>query len=268
MIYVVTHKIPSTIPQLSDCYRWLIVGGNHDISIKLNGIMDTSGNSISNLNSSFCELTALYWIWRNCSDDYKGLVHYRRFFTSSSLSKNAKYILNNINISTVLKQYDCIVPDKKYLPTTVQSDYAYKHSRDDLILLSKVLKDLYPDYFPYFVEALNYKYIIPYNMFVASKNIFNSYCSWLFPILFKLYDMIDLSTKDPYQKRVFGFLSERLLNVYILRNSLKCFYSPVLHIESSNFNQFKLLVEKKLHHCLFNPFKTHSVSGDVFDDIK
>lgn len=47
------------------------------------------------------------------------------------------------------------------------------------------------------------------------KDIFNEYCSWLFDILDEVEKSIDTSNYDSYQSRVLGFLSERMLSIFV-----------------------------------------------------
>ena len=84
MIYVVAHKMYKS-PCLDDAYKTIYVGNKVREDAKLKGlIVDSEGNSICEKNPYYCELTALYWIWKNDKkSDWIGLNHYRRYFMSS-----------------------------------------------------------------------------------------------------------------------------------------------------------------------------------------
>ena len=50
-------------------------------SIVIPGVQrDDDGDTISEKNKSYCELTGQYWAWKNTSADYYGFLHYRRYF--------------------------------------------------------------------------------------------------------------------------------------------------------------------------------------------
>ena len=89
-IIVATHK-KYQMPK-DDMYLPLHVGaeGKKDANgneLDLGYAKDNSGDNISNLNSSFCELTGLYWAWKNIDTDYIGLAHYRRHFSMKKKPK-------------------------------------------------------------------------------------------------------------------------------------------------------------------------------------
>ena len=60
-----------------------------------NMIGDDTGDNISELNRYFCELTAIYWAWKNYdklgNPDYIGLCHYRRLFAENEIASFADY---------------------------------------------------------------------------------------------------------------------------------------------------------------------------------
>ena len=69
------------------------------------------------------------------------------------------------------------------------------------------------------------------------KVLFDQYCSWLFPIEFELEKRIEVSNYDSYNARVFGFLSERLFNVWLEKQKLKVVEVKVLNLEPINWRK-------------------------------
>ena len=75
-VIVAAHK-PYRMPQDS-MYLPLHVGralADHNLGWQ----GDNTGDNISLKNPYYCELTGLYWAWKNLKADAIGLVHYRRF---------------------------------------------------------------------------------------------------------------------------------------------------------------------------------------------
>ncbi len=198
---------------------------------------DSTGKSISDKNRSFSELTALYWSWKNnyfVDCDYCGLVHYRRYF-SGKLKFGKFFVLSEEEIADYFTQYDIIVPKKRnYYIETIRSHYEHAHYKKDLDTTESIIREMYPDYDNAFREVVNSSKLHLYNMFVMGKEDFGAYMEWLFPILFSLEEEINITLYDDYQKRVFGFLAERLFNVWIVKNNLKCKELPIVNIEGEN----------------------------------
>ena len=77
------------------------------------------------------------------------------------------------------------------------------------------------------------------NMFVAKKELIDKYCEWLFTILSNVEKRIELGLRNDYQKRVFGFLAERLFNVWIEKNNLEVYVCNVENTEQRFSNKVK-----------------------------
>lgn len=199
---------------------------------------DNSGVNIAEKNSSFCELTGLYWAWQNGifkNNQYVGLVHYRRYFAGKTLYLKKKQIASESELLTILEKYDVILPRKRnYFIESIYSHYQHAHHIKDLELTRAVISELQPEYLESFDTVMQGRKLHLYNMFVMSSEKASEYCHWLFSILFELEKRVDVTHYDNYQKRVFGFIAERLFNVWLVHHQLKFCEIPVVNLEGEN----------------------------------
>ncbi|CAM2761105.1 DUF4422 domain-containing protein [Hathewaya histolytica] len=238
-ILVATHK-KYNMPKES-MYLPIHVGCEGKKDLGYTG--DNTGDSISLKNPNYCELTGLYWAWKNLKCEYIGLCHYRRYFTNSNLfrrilNKNNKMdlILSKLEIENLLKEYDIVLPKKRnYYIETIESHYKNAHHIKDLEETKEIISEIYPDYISSFDKVMKWKKLHLYNMFVMDKEGFDKYCEWLFNILFELEKRVDISSYDNYQKRIYGFLSERLFNVWIVKNKKMVCEMDVVNMENINW---------------------------------
>ncbi len=227
MIYIATHKV-FTVPK-EQGYVPLHVGAEG--KEPLGYLPDNTGDNISSKNANYCELTGLYWIWKNVNDEYKGLVHYRRYFSNAFLQKN---ILTEKDINKVLKRYDVILPFRRTMDKSLIDDYCeISGFQKDLDKVRAIIEKNYPEYLSSYDRTMNDRKIYYFNMMIASKKLFDTYCEWLFGILFELEKEVDLTGYDDYQKRIYGFISERLLNVFFDHNHYKVFECGVVNTEGN-----------------------------------
>ena len=216
MIYVVSHKMYKP-PQLDDSYKTIYVGNKVREEARQKGyLIDSDGDEISEKNPYYCELTALYWIWKNDkTDEWVGLNHYRRYFLSPETGK----ILNKYDIKQILTHYDVILWKKIILNESVERFY-YRGAgyRKDITLLKQVIQNLYPEYLNDCEDVLRANSASYANMFIIHREAFNAYCNWLFAILYEMEKELDMNGYTVQEKRVYGYLGEILLNVWIKKN--------------------------------------------------
>lgn len=197
---------------------------------ELGYLSDEDGESIAEKNSTYCELTALFWMWKNCTDDVIGLCHYRRYFTQNPFSIQIKYYMPFRKATKLLKGFDIILPEKIYLKNTVQEKYSLSGAgfQKDLDTVKKIIELYYPEYIFSYNKVMCGKEEYFWNMFIMRKELLNQYCEWLFDILEKLEAVTDLSVYDNRQKRIYGYISERLLNVWVEKNQFRIYECPVV----------------------------------------
>lgn len=175
---------------------------------------DDDGENISDKNSTYCELTGLYWAYRNLKADYLGLCHYHRYMD-----------IDDIDIG----KYDVILPKKRhYYIETVYDQYRHAHGSEGLDIAREIIEKDYPEYLESFDECMNRRSLHLFNMFIMKYGIFVDYCEFLFDILFKI------EKRMGNVERIYGHISERLLDVYLERNHFE--YKEVNLIEKERIN--------------------------------
>jgi hypothetical protein len=257
-IYVFYYK-ESPVLKTDPIYQ-PVMAGNALLSGNQSIQGDDSGENISKKNRYFSELTGIYWIWKNTMQDVTGTCHYRRFFTvrpepflyklkrllyipiglyrkRSGLiyTKNTKLfvprILSSSEIREILDHYDAVLPNAKRLKYTVATHFHRYHNDENLKLLESILVKKYPEYLEAFNAVLKGKRLYANNMFILKDQHFQEFMAWWFDILFEFEQRINLIQYIDYQKRIVGFVAERLLNVWFLKKQLKCIELPVIYFK-------------------------------------
>lgn len=174
---------------------------------KICGLTDDTGENISERNQQFCELTALYWIWKNAPQDIVGLEHYRRHFL---LQEDWFQKMQDNHI-------DVILPTPLYAAPSVAQNYRDRHVAADWEFMMDYLKRIYPKDYREAVSFFDTNLYSPCNMFIMKRSVLDSLCTWMFPILFVCAEHGGVR-KDTYQNRYPGFLAERLMTFFFEKN--------------------------------------------------
>ncbi len=238
-IFVMTHR-QFEVPK-ENMYIPLHVGRAVNPDIGYMG--DHTGDNISVKNCYYSELTGLYWAAKNVNDaDYLGLCHYRRFF----LDENGE-LLSESECEKILKEYDVILPKAVYHPKSYYEVYKEAHNIYDLDVTGEVLQELYPDDYENFKKIIYDNKVYSGNLFVTNEKYFREYAEWLFSIFDLVERRIHVEEYDSYHKRVFGFLSEQLLYVWVKGRDLKICELPVgLTQEKAETIELKQKLREKL----------------------
>ena len=215
--------------------------------LDLGYVKDNTGENISILNPSFCELTGLFWAWKNLDADYIGLAHYRRHFCCKKTKDLFQSVLTYDQIKPYLGKIKVFSPNKrKYYIESLYDHYKHTHYIEQLDETREIIAKLYPDYIDSFDQVVKRTYGYMFNMMIMQKDLLDAYCRWLFDILFELKDRMESNEKmqdlSVFQSRFYGRISEIIFNVWLERQletgSLKkdeVKEIPVIHMDSINW---------------------------------
>lgn len=211
-VLIATHR--DHVSKEGDIYLPVFVGAAvSDLNLPYQ--RDDEGENISDKNLYYSELTAMYWAYKNLRADYIGLCHYHRFMSLKGLR---------------IEDHDIVLPCKRhYYIETIYDQYSHAHGSAGLDTAREVISEYYPDYLSYFDKHMKKRAEHNCNMFIMKYDIFISYCDWLFDILFKI------EAKMGKVDRLYGYISERLLDVFITRNNYEYVETRVIETEYINW---------------------------------
>ena len=203
---------------------------------------DSEGDNISAKNPHFCELTCHYWAWKNLKNiDIIGLNHYRRYFDFQkkwpqfSADKHfisTKEFLNHPylfpDLKELLQEYDIILPIARHWRVSNTQQYGDYHIAKDWEMLRQIIKERSPQYISAFEKTMDHSNkSVGYNMFITHWKHFDAYSEWLFDILFEVERRVP-PIDDPIQSRIYGYMSERLINVFCEHHRLQIMHIPLI----------------------------------------
>lgn len=237
-IYIATNRLVD-LP-LPAGYHVMVLGSQHAMPRpkeqlrigEADVLFETDGENIVEKNPFFCELTGLYWLLKNRwkeMEDYVGFCQYRRYFAfhpqrggqGRAAAEDFPSLIRLDGVEARLREADFhVLTPERFAPRTVMEMYQRYHRASDLAMLRRILSERYPDYLPAFDEVMQRQEMHGRNMFLTSRYHFLSYAEWLLDVLLRLEKRIAIPYEDKYQRRLFGFLAERMCDVYLQRHHL------------------------------------------------
>ena len=191
-------------------YIYPLQVGAANADVKAAELQDNTGENISFKNGNYCELTGLYWVWKNrlCNADYVGLAQYRR-----------QLMLSEADISALgANDVDVVLP----FPLPYEPDINMHHKRylkdGDWTALLTALEELEPEYAKAFPKVLGQRYMYNYNVILAKREVLREYCEWLFPILERTEELSFPKGEDR-SDRYIGYMGETLETLYFMKNA-------------------------------------------------
>ena len=207
---------------------------------------DDTGDNISEYRNNLCELTVLYWAWKNSDADYIGLSHYRRFFSfsdehmvegdlklvyldnMSDTNLEKAGLLDEKKVRDEIEKCDLIIANSYDIYKDAKANRKIKNiyecwiklcpefiSRNNFKIMFDEIKESYPEYYDDALEVRNGRSFLGFNCCVGKKEIIKNLCEFLFGTIFKVMKKIDVNDNFSEQNlRVSGYMCEWLFTIW------------------------------------------------------
>ena len=164
-------------------------------------LTDNTGDHISEKNRMYCEMSAVYWIWKNTDHEWTGIEHYRRHLL--------------VKQEMLRDDIDAIMPLPYICYPNEMAQFQRFTTEDVLGALLRALKDLHPDRYEEYYSILYGKYQYTYNLVCARRSVFDDYCRWFFKITGHMEMMSD-KVPELRETRALSYVAEVLTNLYFM----------------------------------------------------
>lgn len=247
-VFIITHKEQEVFQ--GEGYIPLFVGA-YGKKVPKGFLRDDVGENISKKNNAYCELTGLYWIWKNVDAEHVGLVHYRRFFGKRLKGvkirnhflvlskKNSFSIFSMAELEELLKEKDLLIKERITKNTTLE-EVSLMIGKEICCDVEKTVIEIYPEYKAVFEKEMRSNIHFNCNMFYGKKRVIDGYCEWLFNILKNVEKCYFQREHKTLCNRELGYIGEMLFKVWIIYNNIN--YKPV---ETVCFNELCNIWEYK-----------------------
>lgn len=194
---------------------------------------DYNGDLCDNgLRGSFYSELILYKYMAERDDlpKYVGFCGYRKYFS---------FMDEVPDIPLLLQQYDCIAATPVEVKPSVRAQYETCHNKEDLDIVSGIIREDYPDLWVAWQKSLERKEMYACNMFIMKRKDFRRLIQTVFEILDKYLDVVgtdiekrisdnpeayhvgrNKTSTAQYQYRIGGYLGERIVNA-LIRNRFR-----------------------------------------------
>lgn len=193
-------KVLSEHPALFP-YERTIQAGAELTDVTVADVRDDTGVHISRKNRMYCEMTAVYWIWKNTSHDWIGIEHYRRHLL--------------VGPEMLTDGMDAIMPLPYICYPNEMAQFLRFTTEDVLHALLETLRALHPGEYGDYHAILYGKYQYTYDLLCARREVFDDYCGWFFEITEYMETMAD-DVPEIRETRALSYVAEALTNLYFM----------------------------------------------------
>lgn len=181
--------------------------------------------NIDFLNPWYCEITGLYHLVNNTTDDIIGLEQYRRYF----LASDGKTRLCENDIRSLLSKNDIICAKEHYPNGNGPCIYCWpintgKKAKFEMFLA--VLEQQDKSMADYFRNYLQGQWHIQGNLVIGRREILENYLNWLLDIMIDYNEIVKLSAEN---YRINAYISEFFLGAWLSYYNYKLHFNKYMN---------------------------------------